>query len=100
MILKNNRKRGNTLTFATGMKKQYSKSFPLENIELGSRAKSRFILIPLFLISVGLGFYSLILPRVAITISPLPRIKMLIKILHMYLCSHQSQFPLNRKHNI
>ena len=48
MIQKNNRKRGNMLTFATGVKKQYSKSFPWENMKLDTRVKSRIILIPLF----------------------------------------------------
>ena len=64
MIQKNNRKRGNMLTFARGMKKQYSKSFPLENMKLDTRAKSRIILIPLFFDLGGFGFfYRLILPR-------------------------------------
>ena len=58
MILKNNRKRGNMLTFAIGVKKQYSKSFPSENMKLDSRAKSRIILILLFDLG-GFGFLSL-----------------------------------------
>ena len=79
------------LTFATGMKKQYSKSSPSENMKLETGAESRIILILLFDL-VGFGFYGVILPCYY-HFSPLPRIKMLLKILHMYFVATRVSFP-------